>query len=162
MRSEIARAGMRCRCHFLVVGSFAASPCSQAYPPGPKPVISEETAGPFAVAFHILVRFMFFGATGVSKGISVTGVPRHASAPASSQRTGPFSVRRPAEKMSSKTLCVDVHHPVSGSLSALTSTLSTRLPSRSTTSKRQPIQSTASAVCGKRPSNNMIIPANVL
>ena len=46
--------------------------------------------------------------------------------------------------------------------SALASTLSTRLPSRSTTSKRQPFHSTESAVSGRRPSSSMIIPASVL
>ena len=44
----------------------------------------------------------------------------------------------------------------------LTSTLSTRLPSRSTTSKRQPPHSTVSVVRGRRPSKSMIMPASVL
>ena len=49
-----------------------------------------------------------------------------------------------------------------GSGPRVTSTLSTRLPSRSTTSKRQPSQSTWSAVIGRRPSSSMIMPASVL
>jgi len=48
------------------------------------------------------------------------------------------------------------------SSSRLTSTLSTRLPSRSTTSKRQPLHSTTSAVRGRRPSSNIVMPASVL
>ena len=44
----------------------------------------------------------------------------------------------------------------------LASTLSMRLPSRSTTSKRQPSHSTLSVVFGRRPSSSMIMPASVL
>ena len=44
----------------------------------------------------------------------------------------------------------------------VTSTLSTRLPSRSTTSKRQFSHTTVSAVRGNRPSKSMIMPASVL
>ena len=57
-----------------------------------------------------------------------------------------------------------VDHGLSSSLAGWreTSTLSTRLPSRSTTSKRQPLHSTTSVVTGRRPSSSMIMPARVL